>query len=138
MDVEEGRRIFVGNLPMDIRERDIEDLFYKYGRMSDIHLKTPSRPPAFAFITFDDRRDADDAVRGRDGYSLGGERLRVEIVRGRRGPSRGPAGRPGGGAGEHSDFRVIVTGLPHSASWQDLKDHFRQAGDVVYTDVDRI
>ncbi len=35
-----------------------------------------------------------------------------------------------------TDYRVIVTGLPPSASWQDLKDHMRKAGDVVYTDVD--
>ena len=33
----------VGNLPMDIRERDVEDLFYKYGRIRDIDLKTPNR-----------------------------------------------------------------------------------------------
>jgi hypothetical protein len=33
-------------------------------------------------------------------------------------------------------LQVIVTGLPTSASWQDLKDHMRQAGDVCYTDVD--
>lgn len=35
-----------------------------------------------------------------------------------------------------SEYRVIVTGLPPSASWQDLKDHMRRAGDVMYTDVD--
>ncbi len=35
-----------------------------------------------------------------------------------------------------TDYRVIVTGLPPSASWQDLKDHMRKAGDVVYTNVD--
>jgi len=28
---------------MDIRERDVEDLFYKYGRIRDIDLKTPNR-----------------------------------------------------------------------------------------------
>jgi len=32
---------------------------------------------------------------------------------------------------------VIISGLPPSASWQDLKDFFRQAGDVIFTDVDR-
>lgn len=32
---------------------------------------------------------------------------------------------------------MIVSGLPVSASWQDLKDFFRQAGDVIYSDVDR-
>ena len=29
-----------------------------------------------------------------------------------------------------------VSGLPRSASWQDLKDYMRKAGDVVYADVD--
>jgi RNA recognition motif. (a.k.a. RRM, RBD, or RNP domain) len=45
------------------------------------------------------------------------------------------AGAPMGG-GRQTEHRVIVTGLPPSASWQDLKDHMRKAGDVVYTDVD--
>jgi RNA recognition motif-containing protein len=40
------------------------------------------------------------------------------------------------GGGRQTEHRVIVTGLPPSASWQDLKDHMRKAGDVVYTDVD--
>jgi RNA recognition motif-containing protein len=42
-----GRRnsctIYVGNLPEDIREREIEDLFYKYGPIVDIDLKVPPR-----------------------------------------------------------------------------------------------
>jgi hypothetical protein len=50
---------------MDIRERDVEDLFYKYGHIREIDLKTPSRPPAYAFISFDDPRDAQEAIRGR-------------------------------------------------------------------------
>lgn len=30
-----------------------------------------------------------------------------------------------------------VAGLPQSGSWQDLKDHMREAGDVCYADVYR-
>jgi len=75
-------RVFIGNLPMNIREREIDDLFGKYGRIRDIDLKTPSRPPAYAFITFDDVRDAEDAIRGRDGYDFDGDRLRVEFAKG--------------------------------------------------------
>ena len=30
---------------------------------------------------------------------------------------------------------MMVTGLPPSGSWQDLKDHMRDAGDVCYSDV---
>ena len=29
----------------------------------------------------------------------------------------------------------MVTGLPPTGSWQDLKDHMRDAGDVCYSDV---
>ncbi|XP_009082873.1 PREDICTED: LOW QUALITY PROTEIN: serine/arginine-rich splicing factor 1-like, partial [Acanthisitta chloris] len=36
-----------------------------------------------------------------------------------------------------SEYRVIVSGLPPSGSWQDLKDHMREAGDVCYADVFR-
>lgn len=76
----EGRLVYVGNLPADIKEREVEDLFYKYGRIKSIDLKTPPRPPAFAFVEFEDSRDAADAVRGRDGYDFEGSRLRVRGV----------------------------------------------------------
>ncbi|BAS71818.1 Os01g0316600, partial [Oryza sativa Japonica Group] len=45
-----SRTIYVGNLPGDIREREVEDLFYKYGRILDIDLKIPPRPPGYAFV----------------------------------------------------------------------------------------
>ena len=48
-------RIYVGNLPPDIRSKDIEDLFYKYGKISFIDLKNRRGPP-FAFIEFEDAR----------------------------------------------------------------------------------
>lgn len=47
-------------------------------------MKTPARPPAFAFISFDDYRDAEDAIRGRDGYNFDGYRLRCEFAKGDR------------------------------------------------------
>lgn len=72
-----SRTIFVGNLPLDVREREVEDLFYKYGRIEDVDLKLPSRPPGFAFVEFAHSADASDAVRGRDGYDFDGLRLRV-------------------------------------------------------------
>lgn len=28
---------------MDVRDRDVEDLFYKYGRIRDVDIKRPSR-----------------------------------------------------------------------------------------------
>lgn len=98
-------------------------------------------------------RDADDAVKARDGYDYDGYRLRVEFPRGggpgsyrgsRNDGGGGGSGRGGrdgaggrGGRGpptKRSQYRVMVTGLPPSGSWQDLKDHMREAGDVCFAD----
>lgn len=144
-------RIYVGNLPPDIRTKDVEDVFYKYGAIRDIDLKNRRGGPPFAFIEFEDPRDADDAVYGRDGYDYDGYRLRVEFPRSGRGSGRGGGGGGGGSFGggigaprgrygppsRRSEYRVIVSGLPQSGSWQDLKDHMREAGDVCYADVFR-
>lgn len=131
-------RIYVGNLPPDIRSKDVEDLFYKYGKIVFIDLKNRRGPP-FAFVEFEDTRDAEDAVYARDGYDYDGYRLRVEFPKGGGGSFRGARGAPGrGGRGppaRRSQYRVIVSGLPTTGSWQDLKDHMREAGDVCFSDV---
>ncbi|PIA61380.1 hypothetical protein AQUCO_00300728v1 [Aquilegia coerulea] len=144
MSSRSSRTIYVGNLPGDIREREVEDLFYKYGPIVDIDLKIPPRPPGYAFVEFEDSRDAEDAIRGRDGYSFDGHRLRVELAHGGRGQSASidrysshSGGGSRGGLSRRSDYRVLVTGLPSSASWQDLKDHMRRAGDVCFSQVFR-
>ena len=127
---------------MDVTEREIEDIFYKFGRIRSIDIKTPSRPPAFAFVSYEDRRDAEDAVHERDGYRFDRERIRVEFAkddrrdrdrdrdrgRGRDDDRRRPVRTP---------YRVDISGLPDRTSWQDLKDFMRCGGDIVYADVDR-
>ena len=60
--------------------RQVEDLFSKYGRVVEIDLKLPPRPPGFAFVEFAHSRDAQDAVDGRDGYDFYGSRLRVRLA----------------------------------------------------------
>jgi len=136
-------RIYIGNLPPDIRNKDIEDIFYKYGKIVFIDLKDRKGPP-FAFVEFEDPRDADDAVYARDGYDYDGYKLRVEFPRGGGGSFRGGRGgdRDRGGRGNNrgnparrSQHRVAVSGLPPTGSWQDLKDHMREAGDVCFADV---
>uniref|UniRef100_A0A1I7XB94 MHD domain-containing protein n=1 Tax=Heterorhabditis bacteriophora TaxID=37862 RepID=A0A1I7XB94_HETBA len=126
-------RVYVGNLPPDVKERDVEDIFTKYGKIRFVDIKG-GRGPLYAFIEFDDNRDAEDAVRGRDGYDFDGYRIRVEFTRGS-GP-RGAGGARGGrsfggcfadriGGGRRGSrrtgHRVVVSGLPPTGSWQDLK-----------------
>merc|ERR1712183_264245 len=143
--------IYVGNLPPDVRNRQVEDLFDKYGKIVDVDIKLPRSggAPAYAFLEFEDSRDAEDAVRGRDGVDVLGQRIKVELHQpkshaGGASGFRGGGGRGGftrgrgrGGPPRRSDFRVMVSGLPPTGSWQDIKDHMREAGDVVYSDVFR-
>ncbi|GAA0173874.1 RNA splicing factor [Lithospermum erythrorhizon] len=132
-----SRTIYVGNLPGDIRESEVEDLFYKYGPIVEIDLKIPPRPPGYAFVEFEDSRDAEDAIHGRDGCEFDGHRLRVELAHGGRGSSSNDRHSSRGGLSRRSEYRVLITGLPSSASWQDLKDHMRRAGDVCFSQVYR-
>lgn len=70
----------------------------------------------------------------------GSTRAGSERNGGRDGGSGAGAGGIGGGRGnrgpvtKRSQFRVLVSGLPSSGSWQDLKDHMREAGDVCFAD----
>lgn len=55
---------------------------------------------------------------------------------------RGAGGRPlsgggGGFRGRRKGYEVVVSGLPPSGSWQDLKDHCRSIGEIIFADVDR-
>jgi len=50
-------KVYVGNLPPDVKQRDIEDLFYKFGKINNINLKNSTQQP-FAFLEFDDPRYA--------------------------------------------------------------------------------
>lgn len=49
-------RVYVGNLPQDIREKDLENIFYKYGHIAEVDLKNRRGGPPFAFVEFEDPR----------------------------------------------------------------------------------
>lgn len=160
-DQGQGKKLYVGNLPYDIQKAEVEDVFVKYGDIEKIEVKESREKniPAYAFVEFYNRKDAQEAVYGRDGYSYDGCKLRVEFPReksnrdDRRGggrDDRSPPRRPRKiesngystfnkvrGPSRRTDFRVVVENLPRSGSWQDLKDHMREAGDVCFADVFR-
>lgn len=58
-------KIYVGDLSRDACEKDLERAFEYYGRLRNVWVAR--NPAGFAFVEYEDPRDADDAVRGMDG-----------------------------------------------------------------------
>lgn len=62
-------------------------MFSKYGKIINCDLKQ-----GYAFVEFDDERDAEDAIRGLDGADLDGATIVVEASHGGKRTSRGERG----------------------------------------------
>ncbi|MQL90070.1 hypothetical protein Taro_022636, partial [Colocasia esculenta] len=60
----EMARVYVGNLDPRVTERELEDEFRSFGVLRSVWVAR--KPPGFAFVDFDDRRDAQDAIRELD------------------------------------------------------------------------
>jgi len=78
---DEAATIRVSNLPEDIRESDLQDLFKPFGGIARIYLakdKVTHQPKGFAFINFHRREDAAKAIAGVSGYGYDHLILNVE------------------------------------------------------------
>ncbi|KAG0719964.1 RNA-binding protein 1 [Chionoecetes opilio] len=89
-------KVYVGNLGNNAAKHELESAFTKYGPL--VNVWVARNPPGFAFVEFEDPRDAEDAVRALDGTRLCGVRVRVEMSSGRsrRDRFRSPPRRGGG------------------------------------------
>ncbi|XP_041472018.1 serine/arginine-rich splicing factor RS2Z33-like [Lytechinus variegatus] len=78
-------QLFIGRLSKSTRQRDIEDMFDYYGKMSRCEVKCGSGM-AYAFVDYVDKRDAEDAIKHENGREVNGQNIVVEWARG---PKRG-------------------------------------------------
>lgn len=117
-------RLFVGKLTDKANERDLNDLFAKYGPVSQVDVKN-----GYGFVYFENSGDAHEAVQQLHGQVVDDQPIVVEHARTSNREGRG--GRPI----KRLDLRLVVMGIDARISWQDLKDWARQAGDVTFTNV---
>ncbi|CAK9137791.1 unnamed protein product [Ilex paraguariensis] len=95
-------RVYVGNLDPRVSERELEDEFRIYGVLRSVWVAR--RPPGYAFVEFDDHRDALDAIHALDGKNG----WRVELSHN----SKGVGGSRGGGRGGGEDLKCYECGEP--------------------------
>lgn len=89
-------RLFVGNLPYDTTEEELRQFFSAVGPLSFIHIpkdRETGRPRGFAFVEFEDRTQADEAVRRFNSQPLRGRPLAINEARARE-PGQSREARP--------------------------------------------
>jgi RNA recognition motif-containing protein len=151
-DEERGRRVYVGNLAWEVSWQDLKDIFKNAGHevtRADIMQTSDGRSKGCGIVEFATAEAAKQAVLTMNDTEIHGRQIFVREDREDRGGSGGgftPRAGPGGGGGggvshkfssgeQAQNRRVYIGNLSWDVAWQDLKDHMRQAGDVVHAEV---
>lgn len=73
MSRDKNSQIFVAKLNSSLNEKDLDHEFGKFGSIKNIQLKR-----GYAFIEFEDYKDAEYAIKEMDGRKLEGQRIVVQ------------------------------------------------------------
>ncbi|EOA24613.1 hypothetical protein CARUB_v10017881mg [Capsella rubella] len=119
------RPVFVGNFEYQTRQSELERLFDKYGRVERVDMKS-----GYAFVYFEDERDAEDAIRKLDNFPFGYEKrkLSVEWAKGERSRTRGD-GKAGSGY-KPTKTLFVINFDPIRTKEHDIEKHFEPYGKV--------
>jgi RNA recognition motif-containing protein len=91
--------IYVGNLPYDASDSDLQQLFSKYGSVTSARVVTDratGRAKGFGFVEMNDRAEAEKAIASTNGTDMNGRPLRVNESQPKPREERGGGGGGGG------------------------------------------
>lgn len=77
-------RLYVGNLPFEFTEPDLQDLFEKHGTVSEVSLVTDrmdGRSRGFAFVTMSSAEEGRAAIGALESHQVAGRNLTVNEAR---------------------------------------------------------
>ena len=99
-----GNKLYVGNLPYSVRDQDLEQAFGQFGVVTSAKVmmeRDTGRSKGFGFVEMGSDADAQAAINGMNGQSLGGRSIVVNEARPMepRPPRSGGGGFGGGGGG---------------------------------------
>src|SRR5262245_36848949 len=93
-----GRKLYVGNLPYEVGEAELQDLFAKAGSVESVTVmrdQMTGRARGFGFVEMSTDEEAQKAIRELNESQLGGRSLTVNEAR----PKAERGGGSGGGRG---------------------------------------
>lgn len=99
-----GNKLYVGNLPYGVRDADLAQAFAQFGSVTSAKVmmeRDTGRSKGFGFVEMGTDAEAQDAINGMNGQSLGGRNVVVNEARPMeaRPPRTGGFGGGGGGYG---------------------------------------
>ena len=99
-----GNKLYVGNLPYSVRDQDLEQAFGQFGAVTSAKVmmeRDTGRSKGFGFVEMGSDDEAQAAINGMNGQSLGGRNVVVNEARPMesRPPRTGGFGGGGGGYG---------------------------------------
>lgn len=114
-----GNKLYVGNLPYTVRDEDLQQAFGAFGSVNSAKVmmeRDTGRSKGFGFVEMGSDAEAQSAIEGMNGQSLGGRSLVVNEARpmearpprsggGGFGGGRSGGGGFGGGGGSDGGFR---------------------------------
>ena len=99
-----GNKLYVGNLPYTVRDEDLQQSFGAFGSITSAKVmmeRDTGRSKGFGFVEMGSDAEAQAAIAGMNGQSLGGRAITVNEARPMeaRPPRTGGFGGGGGGGG---------------------------------------
>jgi hypothetical protein len=97
-----GNKLYVGNLPYQVRDSDLEQAFGQFGQVTSAKVmmeRETGRSKGFGFVEMGSDAEAQAAIQGMNGQSMGGRSVVVNEARPMENRPRGFGGSGGGGGG---------------------------------------
>lgn|GEM_PF-4166345 len=94
-----NNKLYVGNLPFDTNQTDLQELFQQYGEIKEfafIRDRNTGEFKGFCFVTFETDADAQNALE-LNGRDFAGRPMRVNVAREEERGAGGGGRRSGGG-----------------------------------------
>ena len=103
-----GNKLYVGNLPYSVRDSDLEQAFGEFGTVTSAKVmmeRDTGRSKGFGFVEMANDADAQSAINGMNGQSLGGRSVVVNEARPMEARPPRSGGFGGGGGGGYGGGR---------------------------------
>jgi len=128
--VEEGVKIYVGNVSFETTKEQLVESFEEYGTVSDCYVPLDSNTGmmrGFAFIRMPNEEEANKAIEGWNGEVLGGRVIEVSVSlpRGQAPPRRNRNKPP------PNQTKIYVGNLPFETEADELTELFQDFGTVL-------